>query len=143
MPTISTGGPWPEEWITLLQRWRNEGLKRLELGEATYSLSRVGARFFLSAQGAYPAGGYRGWLELEEGSMSERRYTLYFDAPDTADGNPAQSFTFRERYAATDSRKVVVRDASGDHEVNEVAPAPSLMSLDAMTDLQFFRAKHE
>ena len=143
MPTLATGGPWPEEWVALLRRWRDEGLKRLELGAATYSLSRVGARFVLSAQGVHPAGGYRGWLELEEGSVTERRYTLYFDAPDTADGNPGQAFTFRERYAATDSRKVVVRDSSGDHEVNEVAPGPSLMVLDAMTDAQFFSARHD
>lgn len=143
MPTLATGGPWPEEWVALLRRWRNEGLKRLELGAATYSLSRVGARFVLTAQGSYPAGGYRGWLELEEGSTTERRYAIYFDAPDTADGNPGQSFTFRERYAATDSRKVVVRDSSGDHEVSEVAPAPFLMTLDTMTDLQFFSARHD
>lgn len=141
MPTLATGGPWPEEWVALLRRWRDEGLKRLELGAATYSLSRVGARLVLTAQGGYPAGGYRGWLELEEGSTTERRYTLYFDAPDQADGNPGQSFTFRERYAVTDSRKVIIRDSSGDHEVNEVAPAASLMTLDAMTDLQFFSAR--
>lgn len=143
MPTLATGGPWPEEWVTLLRRWRDEGLKRLELGTAAYSLSRVGARLVLTAQGSYPASGYRGWLELEEGSTTERRYTLYFDAPDMADGNPGQPFTFRERYAATDSRKVVIRDSSGDHEVNEVAPVPSLMTLDAMTDLQFFSARHD
>lgn len=143
MPTLATGGPWPEEWVALLQRWRNEGLKRLELGVATYSLSRVGAKFILSAQGTYPAGGYRGWLELEEGNTTERRYKLYFDAPDTADGNSGQSFTFRERYAATDTRKVVVQDSSGDHEVKESVPAPSLIALDAMTDLQFFAARHD
>ena len=143
MPTLSTGGPFPAEWVALLRRWREEGLKRLELGVATYSLSRVGARFVLTAQGSYPAGGYRGWLELDESSSTQRRYMLNFDAPDTADGNPGQSFTFRERYAVTDSRKVIVRDLSGDHEVNEVAPAVSLMSLDAMTDLQFFAARHD
>lgn len=119
MPTLTTGGPWPKEWVTLLRRWRDEGLKHLELGAATYSLNRVGARFILTAQGGYPAAGYKGWLELEEGSMTERRYTLYFDAPDTVDGNHSQLFTFREYYTDTDSRKVVVRDSSGDHEVNE------------------------
>lgn len=143
MPTLASGGPWPEEWVALLQRWRDGGLKRLEQGAATYSLSRVGARLILTAHGGYPAGGYRGWLELEDSSTTERRYALYFDAPDIADNNPGQSFTFRERYAATDSRKVIVRDSSGDHEVNEVAPTASLMTLDAMTDLQFLKVKHE
>jgi hypothetical protein len=142
MPTLATGGPWPEEWVLLLRRWRDEGFKRLELGRATYSLSRVGSKFVLSAQGNYPASAYRGWLELEEGG-SERRYSLYFDAPDAPDGNPGQPFTLRERYAITDTRKVVVRDASGDHDVNEVAPAPSLMALDALSDLQFFLARHD
>lgn len=143
MPTLATGGPWPQEWVALLRRWRDEGLKRLELGAAIYSLSRVGTKFVLTAKGGYPQGGYRGWLELEEGSTTERRYTLYFDAPEIADGNPGQSFTFRERYADTDARKVVVRDSSGDHQVNEVAPAPSLIGLDAKTDLQFFSARHD
>ena len=143
MPTLATGGPWPEEWVTLLRRWRDEGLKRLELGAATYSLSRVGARCVLTAQGDYPSAGYRGWLELEEGSATERRYALYFDAPDTSEGKPGQSFTFRERYGASDSRKVVVQDSFGEHEVAEVAPAQSLMALAAMTDLQFFSAKHD
>lgn len=139
MPTRSTGGPWPDEWVALLRRWRDEGLKRLELGVATYSLSRVGTKLILTAQGSYPAGGYRGWLELDENNTTERRYTLYFDAPDVADGNPAQSFTMRERYAAADSRKVVIRDSSGDHEINQVAPIPAIMTLDAMSDTQFFR----
>ena len=143
MPSLATGGPWPEEWVALLRRWRDEGLKRLDLGAATYSLSRVGAKLVLTAQGSFPAGGYRGWLELDEGSTTERRYTFYLDAPDTDDGNSGQLFTFRERYAATDSRKVVVRDLSGVHEVHEVAPAASLMALEKMTDLQFFSAKHD
>jgi hypothetical protein len=142
MPTAATGGPWPPESVALLRRWRDEGLKRLHLGTATYSLARVGAKLVLTAQGKYPSAGYRGWLELEEGS-SERRYTLYFDAPDAPDGKPGLPFTFRERYAATDSRKVVVRDFSGEHEVNEVAPAPSLLAFEAMSDLQFFSASRD
>ena len=28
MPPISAGGPWPEEWITLFERWIQEGYQQ-------------------------------------------------------------------------------------------------------------------
>jgi hypothetical protein len=34
MPTVRTGGPWPSEWVSLFDRWIQEGFRRLTLGTA-------------------------------------------------------------------------------------------------------------
>lgn len=35
MPPMLYGGPWPQEWISLFQKWMNDGFHSLELGTAT------------------------------------------------------------------------------------------------------------
>jgi len=140
MPPPSSGGPWPGEWVDLFRRWKETGFKRLELGTAaTLSLSRVGSKFVILAEGHYPAAGYRGWLHLLDGGRSEREYVLYFDAPDTPKAGTAQQFSIRERYATSDMRRVVVRDAVGEHILVETTAPAALHGTEALSDLQFFK----
>ena len=35
MPPHTHGGPWPEEWVNLFQRWKDESFLRLELARLT------------------------------------------------------------------------------------------------------------
>ena len=48
MPTQATGGPWPEEWITLFERWTEE-FHRLDQNTGSgYLLEKIPGRFQLS-----------------------------------------------------------------------------------------------
>jgi len=118
MPPTVNGGPWPDEWVDLFRRWRDTGFRRLELGSGTYAWSVAGPAAKVTATGTFPAAGYKGWLQLETGPASSRNYVLFFEPPDsTVPGAPA-SFTIEDRYPASDSRSVTVRDASGVHIVH-------------------------
>jgi hypothetical protein len=138
MPTASSGGPWPPEWVDLFRRWKDTGFKHLELGRAELALSQAGTKFVMTANGTFPAPGYRGWLQLEGESETARTYNLYFDPPDQpATGSPSP-FSFRERYAAADTRRVFVRDASGLQELRVTPAPPRIAALGEIDDLTFF-----
>ena len=140
MPTGPTGGPWPPEFVGILKRWMDEGFKRLELGTGTLTLSELGGRSYLIAAGVYPAPGYRGWLQVEHETQSERRFALYFDRPDaTVAGNPGK-FQMRERFTRGQLQKIVVRHAAGE-TVLQVTPAPVDLALfDKMGPREFYSA---
>ncbi|MFC8918572.1 hypothetical protein ACGF5F_05175 [Streptomyces sp. NPDC047821] len=113
MPPVATGGPWPEEWIALFRRWHEGARKRLELGTATYDLTRTATRVEVSATGTFPAAGYEGWLQLDSETDTAKTYVLYFEPPDTPQAGTPSPFTAEETYRATDTRTVFVRDATG------------------------------
>jgi hypothetical protein len=116
MPTNDTGGPWPEEWVALFERWCTSGYRRLELGRASYSITVSGTRATLRAVGAAPAG-YKAWLEIVGETVERRSYVLQFEPPDTpAPGEPGE-FSLRDRFDAADARPVWIRDADGEHAV--------------------------
>ncbi|MFF2776079.1 hypothetical protein ACFVU3_14330 [Streptomyces sp. NPDC058052] len=117
MPPLVSGGLWPEEWIALFKRWKEGARKRLELGTATYELTRTATRVEVSATGTFPAAGYKGWLQLENSTDTSKTYVLFFEAPDTPGAGTPTTFAVEERYRATDTRTVFVRDATGVHEV--------------------------
>src|SRR5258708_16531743 len=50
MPPLAYGGPWPEEWVLLFNRWVSEGCPTLDLGGATsYAAQRGGALIVVTA----------------------------------------------------------------------------------------------
>lgn len=107
MPTSDTGGPWPDEWVALFERWCNSGYKRLELGRASYRINVSGTRATLRATGAAPAG-YKSWLEIVAETDQRRSYALYFEPPDApVPGEPAP-FSLHDRFEAADLRTVGV-----------------------------------
>lgn len=118
MPTVATGGPWPEEWVTLFRRWMETGFKRLALGTAEYTWSQSATATTIRATGTYPAAGFKAWLQLEAETETSKTYVLYFEAPDApVDGTPTD-FSTRERYAPGDNRSVFIRDAAGVHQIH-------------------------
>lgn len=137
MPTPASGGPWPQEWIALFRRWKDEGFKRLELGTAALTRAQAGSKIIISATGTFPAAGYRGWLELEGESPTSRTYAMYFDPPDQAQAGAPQPFTMLERYPSTDTRQVFVRDSTGVREL-PLTPGPAPAGLANLSDLEFF-----
>lgn len=143
MPTIPTGGPWPEEWVALFDRWRAEGFKRLELGIATYNLSEVNNRFVITGSGTKPGAKHRAWLQLDAETAIAKTYVLYVEAPHNPSTNTPTAFTVRERYPATDTRTVFVRDAAGTHEVLLAPAPPAIESIANATDRAFWRLDDE
>ncbi len=113
MPPVSTGGPWPPEWITLFRRWNDGARKRLELGTATYGFNATATTATVTATGTFPAAGYEGWLQLEQETDAAKTYVLHFEEPDSPQPGASETFTVKERYRAADTRSVFVRDAGG------------------------------
>jgi hypothetical protein len=118
MPPGDTGGPWPDEWIALFQRWNDGGRKRLQLGTAQFGLSAGTSSITITATGTFPAAGFNGWLQLESETDTTKTYVLYFEAPDTPVAGDPDAFNLRERYRATDTRSVFVHDSTGVHPLH-------------------------
>ena len=116
MPPVNAGGPWPEEWIALFDRWVSGGFLRLADVTAEYSAGRSGGMVTLVAAGEKPSDDDEVWFERVSSSESPREYKLVRDAIGEP-GDPGD-FTIRERFAATAGVDVViVNDAEGRHEV--------------------------
>ncbi|MFF4427417.1 hypothetical protein ACFY04_43065 [Streptomyces sp. NPDC001549] len=118
MPPTATGGPWPEEWITLFQRWKDGARKRLDLGTAAFALQQGTTKTTITATGTFPAAGVVGWLQLESETATSKTYVLYFEAPDAPAGGTPQAFTLKESYPSTDTRSVFVHDSVGTQQLH-------------------------
>ncbi|GAA2393436.1 hypothetical protein [Streptomyces coeruleofuscus] len=116
MPPTALGGPWPQEWIDLFRRWKEGGLKRLELGTAQVTVTRSPSAVTVKATGTFPAPGYLGWIQLESESDTAKTYVLYFEPPDAPVAGTADEFEFKERYSSADTRKLFIHDSAGVHE---------------------------
>jgi hypothetical protein len=80
MPPLAYGGPWPEEWVQLFQRWVAEGYPRLGLGAASQvSAQRNGPVVALTADGPGPGPGSTVWLDRYSGP-EDADFVLYQDA---------------------------------------------------------------
>jgi len=115
MPPLAAGGPWPEEWIQLFERWKDTGFKRLELGSAHYSFDRTAST--IQATGDFPAAGYIGWLQIQTDTDSSRTYVLYFEPPDAAAAGYATSFSIEELYEGPETKSIYVHDSTGLHQL--------------------------
>ncbi|MFD9412583.1 hypothetical protein ACFWBN_37040 [Streptomyces sp. NPDC059989] len=113
MPPTAFGGPWPQEWIDVFRRWKEGGLKRLEVGTAVITVNRSPSSVTVKATGTFPAAGYQGWLQLESESDTAKTYVLYFEPPDAPVAGTADDFELKERYSASDTRALFVHDSTG------------------------------
>ncbi|MFJ1709000.1 hypothetical protein [Kitasatospora sp. NPDC088346] len=118
MPPPETGGPWPEEWVTLFRRWKDGARKRLDLGTATFALQRGTTSTTITATGTYPAAEVKGWLELESETDTSKTYVLYFEKPDTPAGSTPEAFTLEDSYPSTDTRSVFIHNSAGTQPLN-------------------------
>lgn len=121
MPPVANGGPWPQEWIALLQRWKDSGFPRLELGKVVapgYTATHAGSKIVLRGSGTLPDGNYQAWLEpvVEEGKA--RSYVHYWQPLAGQAPAPPRPFSLVESFAPpTPPTFIVIRDADGDHSV--------------------------
>jgi len=115
MPPLGSGGPWPEEWVRLFQRWMETGFRRLELGTAQYSFD--GTSNLILAAGTFPAAGFTGWLQIESETDAARAYVLYFEPPDAAVAGSAGTFSLEEPCEGPETQSIDVRDSTGVHRI--------------------------
>ena len=126
MPTADTGGQWPSEWVTLFQRWKDAGFRRLSPGAGRdYKLVRpAGApRSVLSCKVDIPDtpdGDLVAWLDIVSLGPPKATYRLVV-YPGEAVPPPAQIIEVecQERVDQADADAgVVVIDANGSHSIS-------------------------
>jgi hypothetical protein len=115
MPPVGAGGPWPDEWVQLFQRWKDSGFKRLELGTARYSFERPAS--MILATGTFPAAGYVGWLQIETETESSSTYVLYLEPPEAAVEGGAEPFSLEELYEGPETNSIYIYDSTGTHQI--------------------------
>jgi len=118
MPPANAGGPWPDEWIALFDRWVSGGFQRLAAVTADYGAGLNGGMVALVASGQKPGIDDQVWFERLSLSESPREYRLVREAIGEQDPDNPVEFTVRENFAATSGVQVViVHDTNGPHEV--------------------------
>jgi hypothetical protein len=117
MPPQSHGGPWPDEWIQLFQRWINEGFPRLSLGTSSqFSAQRNGPVVSVTADGPSAGANVTVWLDRYSGPQSAD-LVLYSDSVSQAGFAQSYPVTDYFSFSAT-MTQIQVLDAVGVHAVS-------------------------
>ena len=124
MPPTNVGGPWPDEWVALFERWIATGTDT-EVGHhlvvaapnsGNYRLtSGFGGRLQLSAIATPPSPGYRLWLDIDSITATQRTYTLVMEPPYPAQTGAGTALTATETFAKGTLTSIVINDANGQH----------------------------
>jgi hypothetical protein len=124
MPPGAVGGPWPEEFVTLFERWLQTGTNEMpghhleDVTAQSYELKKVfGQRLRLEATVMVPTAGYHVWFELENMTDSSRQYRLIAEPPYPAQAAVPTSMLVSEKMPAVGLTQLIVFDAVGKHEL--------------------------
>jgi hypothetical protein len=114
MPKLDWGGPWPEEWIRLFERWISAGCPRLPRSTGTYSLSKTSSKqFILTVQASLQDGAEAAWVEREWTAPDIAEYTLLKrPAPDGVT-KPPRVVKFKLVVEGDQVAQVFINDAAG------------------------------
>lgn len=117
MPPASVGGPWPDEWLALFDRWvTQDKFARLGPVSAEYGATLAGGQVTLVASGEKPGDDDKVWFERISHSETPREYALVREPIDSS--TEPGDFITRERFTpAPGVTTVVVNDAKGRHEI--------------------------
>ncbi len=117
MPTIPTGGPWPEEWIALFDRWIAAGYPRLEPITAGNPRAQTNGKIvILRADVQKTRPDDRIWFERFSSQDSPREYWLYRE-PGTRDPAPSPALA-EEKFAYKPGvDTVTLVDAGGPQQI--------------------------
>jgi hypothetical protein len=80
MPPLDSGGPWPQEWIDLVNRWFDSGAKRLGLAAADTLTARRRAgvgKIQLASKGSVAQAESAVWFDQRPQRMSPFEFVLY------------------------------------------------------------------
>lgn len=118
MPGSRYGGPWPNEWVSLFERWVATGtdtqpghhlLRGTPAGDYRVQ-SLGGGKRRLTVAVTAPSEGCRIWFELDAVRPGEVEYTLWLEPPypeQAPSPQPAQAF---ESFVQGDATLLVVND---------------------------------
>lgn len=112
MPPPRYGGPWPEEWIALFERWVREGCLRLDVPAARWNASRREGIVRVEAIGETADKNDAVWLDLV--SVAPREYIVYREP--RGSGPPAP-FKAIDEFRDDAVRSVWITDAEGRREL--------------------------
>jgi hypothetical protein len=125
MPPRDDGGPWPDEWIGLFQRWVATGsdsepghhlVKGTPNGD--YLVEPLGDGVWeLSVRVTAPTRGCRVWFELESVGPGQRQYTLYLEPAYPKQEPRPTLMEAVEDFAKGDASVLIINDQGGRHEI--------------------------
>jgi hypothetical protein len=118
---LASGGPWPNEWVQLFQRWMATGSDtqvghHLVLGkpDGKYNLSVVFGSCTLSANVTPPSPGYQIWFNLDAVTTTQRFYSLVMEPPFPAQsGTGSQVLVKESSFKKGTLTSVVITDSKG------------------------------
>ena len=125
MPGTRYGGPWPQEWIRLFERWVATGSDavpghhlQVAVPMGDYRIQVMGGeKRRVSVDVTVPSSGCRVWFDLESIDGGKRTYTLYLEpAYPPQEPNPTEMIAI-EPFTKGDATRLMIRDANGIHEV--------------------------
>jgi hypothetical protein len=118
MPRQDAGGPWPEEWIAVIKRWRDEyHAQRLPRGTGEFTVDRDGDTATLRVTGSPSARGASVWLERIPGRANPPEYILYEEPPKPGfDGSP-DPFDDYDTFDVAGASSVYVTDRKGRRQI--------------------------
>ena len=119
MPTLASGGPWPQEWIDLFQRWIDADCPRLQPATGQFTAMRLADSVVrLSATVEVPSTDYEAWFERENTGIGTWEYSLYMDAENPQSGPPSTKFLGEQIVGVPPTTtSILVHDATGSQSV--------------------------
>jgi hypothetical protein len=124
MPPFEAGGPWPDEWVALFDRWVASGCPRLQIGKApSYVLEQTSPRRYrLTCDVPTSLPDCVAFFDLADPSPANRTYTLYVQPPVPAPAPSPSTAPALEMFRSSDLiGGVHVIDADG----KKFVPLPS------------------
>ena len=126
MPGTRYGGPFPQEWIDVFDRWITTA-SDTEVGhhlvlaapQSDYKIQSLGGdKRRLSVNVMTPTQKCRVWFDLESVGPAERNYTLYLEPAYPKELPAPTPMTANEGFAKESATRLVITDANGTKEVN-------------------------
>jgi hypothetical protein len=129
MPPPNEGGPWPQEWLDLFERWIQEGTVRLDRATADPTQFKAvrdtaSGTVDISAAGQKPSSGHVVWIERNydpERLFNEYQpaeFVIYQESRITAATTPT-AFAIDDFFdVPTTATTVTIIDTNGPHVVN-------------------------
>jgi hypothetical protein len=128
MPPPNEGGPWPAEWISLFERWINEGMHELDRAAADPAQLQASrdpgtTSVTITASGTKPSAGHVVWIERSYdpdqlyNAYVPDEFVLYQEQRATSPPAPTP-FSIDDFFdVATTVTQITVVDAAGKHLV--------------------------
>jgi hypothetical protein len=121
MPPAAVGGPWPDEWVAIFERWLATGDDTtlghhlsLATPQGAYSVKPgFGGKIQVKATVIAPSPGYRVWLDIDSITTTQRVYTLVMEPPFPAQPAGSTTMSVSESFAKGTLTTLVINDANG------------------------------